>query len=93
MPIFHRHVKNWLAPVLTGLLLCISAQAQTYPVKPIKMIVPFPAGGTPDIVARIVAQRMSEAMGQPVVVDNRGGRGARLVPIWWPSRPQMATRC
>jgi tripartite-type tricarboxylate transporter receptor subunit TctC len=42
------------------------------------MIVPFPAGGTTDIVARIVAQRMSESMGQPVVVDNRGGAGGAI---------------
>ena len=75
---FHRCFKNWIVPVLTGLALCLSAQAQTYPSKPIKMIVPFPAGGTTDIVARIVAQRMSEAMGQPVVVDNRGGAGGAI---------------
>jgi tripartite-type tricarboxylate transporter receptor subunit TctC len=42
------------------------------------MVVPFPAGGTTDIVARIVAQRMSESMGQPVVVDNRGGAGGAI---------------
>ena len=74
----HRGFRNWIAPVIAGLALCLSAQAQTYPAKPIKMIVPFPAGGTTDIVARIVAQRMSEAMGQPVVVDNRGGAGGAI---------------
>lgn len=55
-----------------------SAMAQTYPTKPIKMIVPFPAGGTTDIVARIVAQKMSESMGQAVTVDNRGGAGGAI---------------
>ena len=55
-----------------------SGFAQAYPSKPIKMVVPFPAGGTTDIVARIVAQRMSESMGQPVVVDNRGGAGGAI---------------
>lgn len=55
-----------------------SAHAQAYPSKPIKMIVPFPAGGTTDIVARLVAQRMSESMGQPVVVENKGGAGGAI---------------
>jgi tripartite-type tricarboxylate transporter receptor subunit TctC len=55
-----------------------SLMAQAYPNKPIKMIVPFPAGGTTDIVARIVAQRMSESMGQPVTIDNRGGAGGAI---------------
>lgn len=55
-----------------------SVSAQAYPNKPIKMIVPFPAGGTTDIVARIVAQRMSESMGQPVTIDNRGGAGGAI---------------
>lgn len=63
---------------LLSLALHSGAQAQAYPIKPIKMIVPFPAGGTTDIVARLVAQRMSESMGQPVTVDNRGGAGGAI---------------
>ncbi len=55
-----------------------AAHAQTYPSKPIKMIVPFPAGGTTDIVARLVAQRMTETMGQPVLVDNKAGAGGAI---------------
>jgi tripartite-type tricarboxylate transporter receptor subunit TctC len=54
------------------------AMAQNFPTKPIRIIVPFPAGGTTDIVARIVAQRMSESTGQSVLVDNRGGAGGAL---------------
>jgi tripartite-type tricarboxylate transporter receptor subunit TctC len=55
-----------------------AAHAQAYPSKPIKMIVPFPAGGTTDIVARLVAQRMSDSMGQPVTVENRAGAGGAI---------------
>lgn len=52
--------------------------AQTFPSKSIRIVVPFPPGGTTDVVARLVAQRMSESMGQTVVVDNRGGAGGAL---------------
>jgi len=54
------------------------AAAQAFPTKPIRIIVPFPPGGTTDIVARIVAQRMSETIGQPVTVENRGGGGGTI---------------
>ncbi|SDI40760.1 MULTISPECIES: Bug family tripartite tricarboxylate transporter substrate binding protein [Bradyrhizobium] len=63
---------------LTLLLLPTLAAAQDFPNKPIKLIVPFPAGGPNDIIARVVGQRMSEITKQPVIIDNRGGQGGVL---------------
>jgi tripartite-type tricarboxylate transporter receptor subunit TctC len=52
--------------------------AQAWPSKPIRMMVPFPPGGSTDIVARIVAQKLSERLGQPIVIENRGGGGGTI---------------
>lgn len=55
-----------------------AAQAQAYPTKPIQVVVPFAAGGPTDALARILAARMSEALGQPMIVDNVGGAGGTI---------------
>ena len=55
-----------------------NAQAQTYPRKPIRWIVPFPPGGSTDILARVVGQKLSESWGQQVLIENRGGAGGTL---------------
>jgi tripartite-type tricarboxylate transporter receptor subunit TctC len=49
------------------------ASAQAYPTRPVTMIVPFPAGGRADVIARIMAERMRERLGQPVIIENIGG--------------------
>jgi tripartite-type tricarboxylate transporter receptor subunit TctC len=63
---------------LSLLALTLSAFGQAYPVKPIRFLVGFPPGGTNDIVARLIAPKMSEYLGQPVVIENRGGANASI---------------
>ncbi len=66
----------FLASVFTG--VCTGALAQAFPVKPIRLVVPFPAGASSDVVGRMLAQKMSEQLGQQVVTDNRAGAGGNL---------------
>jgi len=54
------------------------SQAQNYPTKPIKFLVPYPAGGTTDVLARLVAEKVGAKFGQPVIVENRGGAGGNI---------------
>ncbi|WP_427912407.1 Bug family tripartite tricarboxylate transporter substrate binding protein [Ramlibacter sp. MMS24-I3-19] len=80
MTIFSRTRRVLVATLAAaGLLAGVGAQAaDAWPAKPITLIVPFAAGGTTDILGRIVGQRLSEALKQPVVVDNRAGAGGTL---------------
>lgn len=80
-PLFRR--RHGLLLALTaaalGLLAPMAAQAQAnYPDKPIKFVVPYPPGGGTDVVARIVQMRLQAALGQQVVIDNKGGAGGSL---------------
>jgi tripartite-type tricarboxylate transporter receptor subunit TctC len=61
-----------------GLLAAIPAWAQGWPAKPMHFIVPYPSGGGTDVIARIVQNRLAEALGQSIVIDNRGGAGGAV---------------
>jgi tripartite-type tricarboxylate transporter receptor subunit TctC len=67
-----------LALTLALVALSGAAQAQSYPVKPVRMIVPFAPGGNTDIIARIVAPGMSKDLGQQIIIENRGGAGSMI---------------
>jgi tripartite-type tricarboxylate transporter receptor subunit TctC len=64
------------ATLAIAALSCASALAQDYPTRPVKIIVPFAAGGPADIYARFLGQRLQEALGQPFIVDDRPGGGS-----------------
>jgi tripartite-type tricarboxylate transporter receptor subunit TctC len=61
-----------------ALTAVVPAQAQSYPIRPIKVVVPFPPGGPTDGLARIISDRLSAVLGQPIVVENRGGAGGGI---------------
>ncbi len=66
--------------VLSALIVLVAsqAQAQPYPTKPIKLVVPFPAGGATDTTARLVAQRLQAGLGQTIVIENQAGAGGTI---------------
>src|SRR4026209_2595464 len=81
-----RNTSEWSPDMKTVVRLLLAAvglaaavaSAQTYPVRPVKAIVPFGAGGQGDVVARVVTQKLSERWGQPVVVENRVGASGNI---------------
>ena len=70
-----------------------SASAQSYPVKPIHIVVPFAAGGITDVIGRALGQRLAEAWGQQVVIENKPAAPVRSAPNTSPGPRPTATRC
>ena len=73
-----RAIGTALLAIAAGPALCLSAAAQSWPTKPIKIVVNFPPGGAADQIARAIGVPLGEALGQPVVVENRGGANGNL---------------
>jgi tripartite-type tricarboxylate transporter receptor subunit TctC len=72
--------RSLVALILAALVAAIplAARAQTFPDRPVTMVVPFPPGGPTDVVGRIAGERMSKALGQPVVIENASGAGGTI---------------
>ncbi len=71
-----KHVASFFRAALVALACCAPAMAEDYPARPVTLIVPFPAGGGVDTVGRVIAAKLSVALGQQVVVENRAGAGS-----------------
>jgi tripartite-type tricarboxylate transporter receptor subunit TctC len=73
-----KQLRTALAMAVALATLCSTAVAQPYPVKPLRLIVPNTPGGGTDTVARLISEKLSPSLGQPIIVDNRGGAGGRI---------------
>jgi tripartite-type tricarboxylate transporter receptor subunit TctC len=75
---FGRILSALVLAFLAGALPLPTAQAQTYPGKPVRVVVPLPAGGATDVIARAVSQRLAEMWGQQIVIENKGGANTQI---------------
>ena len=88
-------VARWLAAAALALLAAPAAWAQgaaAFPSKPLKIVVTFTTGGAPDILARLIGDRLAADWGQPVVIDNKPGAGGNTGADFVAIRPATATR-
>jgi tripartite-type tricarboxylate transporter receptor subunit TctC len=73
-------MPTWVTTIALAFcaVLPFTAASQTYPAKPVKVVIPYPPGSTPDIVGRVLSSKLQESLGQPFVVDNRTGAGGNI---------------
>src|SRR5207247_2975926 len=71
-------IARMLAAALCGFPLALHAQAQAYPSKSVRIVAPFPAGGSADVIPRIIGEKLSLKWGQPVIVENRAGAAGNI---------------
>src|SRR5262245_9919508 len=74
---FFRFVRL-VAALAISLIFATGASAQDWPTRPIRIVVPFPAGGSADVQTRVIADELSKAVGQTVIVDNKPGAGGNI---------------
>ena len=88
-------MRRLAVSIFMGALLATgAARAQSYPTRPVTILVTAAAGGVTDVVARAVGQRLSEMWGQPVIIENKGGAAHILgATAWSPRRHRTAIRC
>jgi tripartite-type tricarboxylate transporter receptor subunit TctC len=84
--------KLTVAVVVAALAGIATAHARTYPTRPVTLIVPYPAGGPSDTLARVLAEGMRGPLGQPVIIENVSGAGAASAPGAWRVPRRTATR-
>ena len=73
-----RLLKQLIAASITGLVLTQAALAQTFPSKPVNLMVPYPAGGLSDVIARMVNVPLGKQLNQPVIIENLGGASGAI---------------
>ena len=71
-------MKKWLIAFSLAVASCVGVAAETWPAKPVRIIVPFPPGSSPDLIARMLTDKLAQALGQPVIVENKPGAGGNL---------------